>query len=178
MKKVGILSMVLTVVLILGISTSPWAGSGPRIGYFDLEKVMKTSKWGQDIQQKLKAEETKLESQLKEKREELQKFREDFKKTQAMLGAEAKKKKIMEFEKKRREGEQFIAEANRKMQRLSAELTRPMLEKIFDIVKEIAKKEKVDFVFEARRSGLIYAEDKYDLTSKIIKELDKQYKKK
>ena len=95
-----------------------------------------------------------------------------------MLGAEAKKKKIMEFEKKRREGEQFIAEANRKMQRLSAELTRPMLEKIFDIVKEIAKKEKVDFVFEARRSGLIYAEDKYDLTSKIIKELDKQYKKK
>ncbi len=167
---------VFAVVLLL-VNGYCFAKSGQKIAFFDLQKVIKTSKWGQEVQSKLKTEESKIKSKLKQKQEELRKLQQDFQKKQAMLGTEAKKKKIAELEKKRREGEKFIVESNRKMQNLSQELMKPLLEKIFEVVKEIAKKEKIDFVFEARRSGMVFADDKYDITDKIIKRLDKIHKK-
>lgn len=143
-----------------------------KIGFFDLDKVLKESKWGQDVQAKLKAEEEKLRAQIKTKGEEFKKLQEDFQKKQSLLGEEAKKKKIDELRQKQEEGQRFIVESQQKMQNLGEELMKPLVDKIFEIVKELAKKEKLDLVFEARRSGLVYGDDKYDLTKKIIEMLD------
>ncbi len=175
MRRCLMYTLIFTAVLMITAGSS--FARGQKIGFFDLQKVIKTSQWGQEVQSKLKAEEKKIKGKLKQKQEELKKLQQDYQKKQAMLGTEAKKKKIAELERKRREGEQFIVQANRKMQNLSQELMKPLLEKVFEVVKEIAKKEKYDFVFEARRSGLVFAEDKYDLTNKIVKRIDSIHKK-
>jgi Outer membrane protein (OmpH-like). len=87
---------------------------------------------------------------------------------------EAKKQKMKEFEEKRQEGEKFLFESNKKLQDMSEQLMKHLIDKIIEIAKDVAKKEKYDMVIEARRGGIIYGDDKYDLTQKVIQELDKQ----
>ncbi|MCX7822028.1 MAG: OmpH family outer membrane protein [Syntrophobacterales bacterium] len=160
-------------IFVIGVSPSK---AEQKIGFFDLEKVLSTSQWGKSVQEKLKKEEGQIRSQLQTKQEELSKMRDEVQTKQGSGKAadEAKKQKMKEFEQKRQEAEHFLFESNKKLQNLSEQLMKPLIDKIMEIVKDIAKKEKYDLVLEARRSGMIYGDDKYDLTQKIIQELDKQ----
>lgn len=166
-----ILPAVVFMVFSVGVSSS-WAEQ--KIGFFDLEKVLSTSQWGKSVQEKLKKEEGQIRSQLQAKQEELSRMRDEVQSKQGKSTDEAKKQKIKEFEQKRQEAEQFLFESNKKLQNLSEQLMKPLIDKIMEIVKDIAKKEKYDVVIEAKRAGMVYGDDKYDLTQKIIQELDKQ----
>lgn len=145
-----------------------------KIGFFDLDKVLAESSWGKDVRTQLKAEEEKLKTQITAKQEEFRKLQEDFKNKQALLGEGARKQRIDELQQKQREGQQLLVKSQQQMQNLGEKLMEPLIEKVFDVVKELAKKEKLDLVFEARRGGLVYGDDKYDLTSKIIQMVDKE----
>ncbi len=170
MKRVGwCVGVAVAVLFTVGTSLS-WAEQ--KIAFFDLEKVLATSQWGKSVQDKLKKEEEQLKSQIKIKQEELSKLREEFQSKQ--MGDDAKKKKMKEFDDKRQEGEKLLFESNKKLQTLSEQLMKPLVDKIMEIVKEIAQKEKYDVVFEARRSGVVYGDDKYDLTQKIVEQLNKE----
>jgi outer membrane protein len=158
-------------VFALSVSAS-WAEQ--KIGFFDLEKVLSTSQWGKSVQEKLKQEEGQLRSQIQTKQEELSKMREEIQSKQGKGADEAKKQKMKEFEEKRQEAEKLLFESNKKLQNMSEQLMKPLVDKIMEIVKEVAKKEKIDIVVEARRGGIVYGDDKYDLTQKIVQELDKQ----
>lgn len=166
-----ILPAVVFMVFSVGVSSS-WAEQ--KIGFFDLEKVLSTSQWGKSVQEKLKKEEGQIRSQLQAKQEELSRMRDEVQSKQGKSTDESKKQKIKEFEQKRQEAEQFLFESNKKLQNLSEQLMKPLIDKIMEIVKDIAKKEKYDVVIEAKRAGMVYGDDKYDLTQKIIQELDKQ----
>ena len=52
------------------------------------------------------------------------------------------------------------------------ELMKPVQNKVFNAIKEIAQEEDLDFVFD--RSGdimILYAKDKYDITAKVLAKL-------
>lgn len=162
---------VVSMVFALSVSAS-WAEQ--KIGFFDLEKVLSTSQWGKSVQEKLKQEEGQLRSQIQTKQEELSKMREEIQSKQGKGADEAKKQKMKEFEEKRQEAEKLLFESNKKLQNMSEQLMKPLVDKIMEIVKEIAKQEKIDIVVEARRGGIVYGDDKYDITQKVIQQLDKQ----
>jgi outer membrane protein len=164
------LALTIAAVFVLGVSLSQ---AEQKIAFFDLEKVLSTSQWGKSVQEKLKKEESQIRSQLQAKQEELSKMRDEIQ-AKGKMTEEAKKQKMKEFEEKRQEGERFLFESNKKLQDMSEQLMKPLIDKIIEIAKDIAKKEKYDIVVEARRGGIIYGDDKYDLTQKIIQELDKQ----
>jgi len=175
MKRVrwfSTLALTIAAVFVLDVSLSQ---AEQKIAFFDLEKVLSTSQWGKSVQEKLKKEESQIRSQLQAKQEELSKMRDEIQsQSKGKMSEEAKKQKMKEFEEKRQEGEKFLFESNKKLQDMSEQLMKPLIDKILEIVKDIAKKEKYDIVIEARRGGIIYGDDKYDLTQKIIQELDKQ----
>jgi|YNPNPStandDraft_1061719.scaffolds.fasta_scaffold07900_5 outer membrane protein len=173
MKRVrwfSTLALTIAAVFVLGVSLSQ---AEQKIAFFDLEKVLSTSQWGKSVQEKLKKEESQLRSQLQAKQEELSKMRDEIQ-SKGKMTEEAKKQKMKEFEEKRQEGEKFLFESNKKLQDMSEQLMKPLIDKIIEIAKDVAKKEKYDMVIEARRGGIIYGDDKYDLTQKVIQELDKQ----
>ncbi|MEJ5299759.1 MAG: OmpH family outer membrane protein [Thermodesulforhabdaceae bacterium] len=169
-RRISMLASVFAVVFILGVSVSQ---AEQKIAFFDLDKVLSTSQWGKSVQEKLKKEESQIRSQLQTKQEELSRMREEIQ-SKGKMTEDSKKQKMKEFEEKRQEGEKFLLESNKKLQDLSEQLMKPLIDKIMEIVKDVAKKEKYDIVIEARRGGLVYGDDKYDITQKIIQELDKQ----
>ncbi len=161
------------VVFIL-LAWASYSQAEQKIAFFELDKVLSDSQWGKSVHEKLKKEEEQIKTQLKAKQEELNKLREEFQSKQGSMGEDVKKKKMAAFEEKRQEGEKFLIESNRKLQTMSEQLMKPLIDKIVEIAKDIAKKEKYDIVLEARRSGIVYGDDKYDITQKIIERLDKE----
>jgi len=59
-------------------------------------------------------------------------------------------------------------------ERRNAELTQPMLDKINSIIANIAREDEYTYVFDAVGGSIAYADTKYDLTEKVIEELNKE----
>lgn len=59
-------------------------------------------------------------------------------------------------------------------ERRNSELTQPMLDKINSIIARIAQEDDYTYVFDAVGGSIAYADTKYDLTEKVIEELNKE----
>ena len=59
--------------------------------------------------------------------------------------------------------------------RKNIELSEPIFKKINDALKVLAEEDSYDFVFDASApsSGLVFADDNFDLTEKLLESLEK-----
>lgn len=55
----------------------------------------------------------------------------------------------------------------------SMELTKPIIDKINALIKKIGEDEGYDFIFDAASGALLHAVPKYDITDRVIEELNK-----
>jgi len=146
-----------------------------KIGYVDSDAIMDNLPDAQDARQKLdqliqewQAELTKLENEWKQNFDEYEK-RKLIMTDQTRAEMEQKlvqlEQKIAKFreEKFGTNGELFLKQE---------ELMKPVQNRVFLAIEEIAKEEDYDFVFD--RSGdimLLFAKEEYDLTSEVLDRL-------
>ncbi|MEJ5347896.1 MAG: OmpH family outer membrane protein [Desulfosoma sp.] len=152
--------------------TTPSHGADLKIGYFDLQAVLERSQWGQEVKKEFNAKKSQLEAEVQAKAKEFQESRESYEKQIKMMDEKSKKQKAEELRKMQMEGEKLLMESNAELNKLSQQLSKPLIDKVMDIVQNIGKKEKYDYIFEVQKAGLVYANEKTDLTQTIIKELD------
>jgi len=146
-----------------------------KIGYVDSDTIMDNAPDVQDARQKLDAfirdwqtELKKMEADYKTKKDDLEKrslIMTDLTRTEAEKELATLDKSISDFREKKfgPNGELFQKQD---------ELMKPLQNKIFNIIREIAEEEELDFVFD--RSGdimLLYAKPDYDLTAQVIERL-------
>lgn len=153
------------------------AGGKAKFAYFSLEEVISKSKVGREAQSKFKAEEQIIRSKLQEKTSELQNLKNQLEKESKLLSRDAKEKKAKEFLEKKKAWEQLTLESRRKLNRLSNQMSSPIISDVLDIVKKLGKKGGYTFIFEVQRAGIAYAPEKLNITDQVIKELDKRAKK-
>lgn len=146
-----------------------------KIGYVDSDAIMDNLPDAQDARQKLdqliqewQTELTKLENEWKQNFDEYEK-RKLIMTDQTRAEMEQKlvqlEQKIAKFreEKFGTNGELFLKQE---------ELMKPVQNRVFLAIEEIAKEEDYDFVFD--RSGdimLLFAKEEYDLTSEVLDRL-------
>lgn len=156
------------------ISNMPvWAANPPKIGYFDLQTVLDQSQSGKDAKESFKREKDRVKSEVDEKAKAYKTAKEEFDKKKSVMDESAKNKKTKEIQELQAEGEKLLMESNAKLQKLSSELTAPIVDKVIEIVRRIAKDEKYDYIFEVGKSGLVYGNEKDDITKRVIQDLDK-----
>jgi outer membrane protein len=146
-----------------------------KIGYVDSDTIMDNFPDVQDARQKLdaliqewQAELKKLESDLKAKQDDYEKRKlimTEQTSTDAMADITKLQKEIADYRDKKfgASGELFQKQN---------ELMKPLQNKVFTIIQEVATEEDLDFVFD--RSGdilFLYAKSEYDLTAKVIERL-------
>ena len=146
-----------------------------KIGYVDSDTIMDNFPDVQDARQKLdaliqewQAELKKLESDLKAKQDDYEKRKlimTEQTNTDAMADITKLQKEIADYRDKKfgASGELFQKQN---------ELMKPLQNKVFTIIQEVATEEDLDFVFD--RSGdilFLYAKSEYDLTAKVIERL-------
>jgi len=147
----------------------------PNIGYVDSDTIMKELPDAQDAQ-------TKLDNIVKEWQDELTKLEknyktqvDEFEKRKLIMSDDLKNQKQRELTKLEDEIEKFRQDkfgVNGELFRKQDEVMKPVQNKIFTAIKEVAEDEGLDFIFD--RSGdilFLYAKEQYDVTNKVLAKL-------
>jgi outer membrane protein len=161
--------VILAFAIFISSSATAWA----KTGYFDIQAVLQQSRWGKQSNDEFKSQGERVKADVEEKARAFKSAKEEFDKKKDVLDEKSRNKRIKELQDMQQEGEKLLMESNAKLNKLSNDLTGPLVDKILEIVKRIGRDEKYDYIFEREKAGIVYATDKEDLTKKIIAELDK-----
>lgn len=171
MKKIAVCTLVVLFSLMLGKGYA----QNLKVGFVDAQKVLESSKEGKRVK-------TNMEEYVKSRQKiidleetELKQLEEDLTRQAALLSAEAKKVKQDDFQKKLMEYQKKATELNKEVQGKKFDTLREFNKKLEEAVKQIAEKEGYTFVLDKNAEGgsVIYAKETFDITPKVIEQVDR-----
>ncbi len=158
------------VALLLAVATLTQAQS--KIGHINSEAIMQTLPEAVDAQKTLDQLVSQWEGELQKMQAEWKRKFDDYDTRKLILTDQVR----ADAERELRELDQSIADyrnkkfgQNGELFQKQNEIMKPIQNKIFKVLEEIAKEENYDYVFD--KSGeilLLYANEKNDLTQKVI----------
>ena len=146
-----------------------------KIGYVDSDTIMDNLPDVQDARAKLDELIRDWQNELKSLEADFKKKQDNFDKRNLIMTDQTRaeaSKELSELEKNISEYRDKKFGANGELFQKQDELMKPLQNKIFNVIQEIAADEDLDFVFD--RSGdimLLYAKAEYDLTPKVLEKL-------
>src|SRR5512140_454818 len=159
-------------VALLLFMTAMMTQAQSKIGHINSEAIMQTLPEAVDAQKTLDQLVSQWEGELQKMQAEWKRKFDDYDKRKLILTDQAR----ADAERELRELDQRIADYRNKKFGQNGELfqkqndvMKPIQNKIFKVLEEIAKEENYDYVFDkSGASLLLYANDKNDLTQKVI----------
>lgn len=159
-------------LVIFFLNNSAPAADNYNVAYVDLQKVLLESKAGK----KNKAELDKLikekETVLGKEENKLKALQQAFEKDQLLMTDAQKKAKQKEFQEKAEAYQKMVNEAKQIVGQKDKEYASKSISEVKGIISEMVKEMKLNMVFEASESGLLYADTNMDLTRKVIERYD------
>jgi outer membrane protein len=146
-----------------------------KIGYIDSDTIMKKLPDAQDAQKKLDDMIQEWQSELKKIQKEWKTKYDDYEKKKLTMSPQRRaevEKELVSLENKISDYRQKKFGANGELFKKEDELMKPIQNRIFNAIQEVAKEEDLDFVFD--RSGdilFLYAKEKYDITNLVLDKL-------
>jgi len=172
MKKI-FFSLLFSIILFNGISFSQL-----KIGYVDSDAIMDKLPDAQDARQKLDALVQEWQTELNKMESDWKTKYDDYEKRKLIMTDQTRAELEAELVKL----EQQIADyrekkfgTNGELFQKQEELMKPVQNKIFNAIQEVATEEDFDFVFD--RSGdimILYAKEQYDVTQLVLDKLKLQ----
>ena len=165
---------IIFILFFIGFLASPLLAQ-LKIGYIDSDTIMDNFPDVQDARKELDAMIRDWQTELRNLETEFTREKDDF-----------DKRNLIMTDQTRTEAEKELAELERNISAFrdkkfgpkgelfqkQDELMKPLQNKIFNVIQEIAAEEDLDFVFD--RSGdiiFLYAKSDYDLTAKVVEQL-------
>jgi outer membrane protein len=161
-------------ILIIFFSTISLSKSNENIAYIDLDNIVKNTKAGKSIIDKLKVSKDSALKKFEKKEKALKKVEEDLNKQKNVLSKEELKNKISDFRKEiasfRNDREKLINDFNiKKMQEFDK-----FFKKITPIIGEYVEQKNIDIVLD--KKNIFLANKNNDITNEIIKLIDDKIK--
>ena len=154
-------------VLAMALATGICAAES-KLGYLDIQKAVGQSDAGKAAKEQLAAKFKKYQDEINAKQEELKKLKDELE-TQGSMLAEAKRaEKEKAYSTKLNNFQGFAKDAQDEMQAKDKELTQKVLESFETVVQEFGRKNGYTFIF-VRTEGIVYADEKADLTDELLK---------
>ncbi|BAU47174.1 molecular chaperone Skp [Sulfurifustis variabilis] len=159
-------------VTLLPAWPGPALGADVRIGYVDMRRVLTESKAGKQVKAEIEKTVKKRQEKLAGEEQKLKEMQQSYEKDKLILSEAQRQEKQKEFEQRLNAYRQATAEAQREIQQQEQAYTKKALPEVRDIIRDLAKEEKLTLVFEKHEMPVLYAAEGPDLTDKIIKRLD------
>ncbi len=166
--------MTLLTVLLVGIIALP--AKAQKFAYVESQRILNEYQEYVDVQKKLEALRNSYDAEYQKMVKEYNALLEEIDSQSLLLSPEKKQQKMQEAQDKALEIERYKYEKlgpEGEFYRKSMELTRPIIEKINKLIAKIGEEEGYDFIFDASSGALVHALPKYDITDRIIEELNK-----
>lgn len=167
----------LTVALACLVSTKTANAQAVKLGYVDTETILKQLPDALEADKKLKDVASKYQDTLKKFEDDLKNRYEAYKKQEAMMTPDAKKKEEDALKGIQQVYMQYQEEKfgqTGEVARMRETFMTPIREKILTTIKEVSKEEKISFVFDKTNPGLLYAEEKADITFKVLDKIKRK----
>ena len=171
MKRIAIFFVVSLLGTFLLSATSVFAAS-QKYAYINVAKVF-------DEYQKTQDDNRNLQEVGKEKEKERDVLVHDIRQLKdelVLLSDDSKMKKQEQLDEKIRELQAFDQSAKRGLGEKRNEMIRNIFKDIDDVVQRYGERKGLDLIFSDR--ALLYHSEKYNVTDEVLKELNKNYKKK
>lgn len=146
-----------------------------KIGYVDSDTIMDSYPDVQDARQRLDALIQEWQAELKKLESDLKAKQDDYEKRKLIMTEQTSNEATAEIAKLQKEIADYRDKkfgANGELFQKQNELMKPLQNKIFTIIQQVATEDDLDFVFD--RSGdilFLFAKPDYDLTTKVIERL-------
>ncbi len=169
MKKIFVFALVFFFAGVLSVSAQL------KIGYIDSDTIMKKLPDAQDAQKKLDNIIQEWQDELKKIKREWKTKYDDYEKKKLTMSPQRRaevEKELVSLENKISDFREKKFGANGELFKKEDEIMKPVQNKIFNAIQEVAKEEDLDFVFD--RSGdilFLYAKEKYDITNLVLDKL-------
>jgi len=152
--------------------------SQQKIGYVDSKVIMETIQDARDAQTNLDNLVQKWKMELQQLNDSLIIIKDDFEKKKLILTEKVRQQKEEEiklFEKRISDFKLTKFGENGEYFQKQSELMKPVQDRVFKAIQDVAKEGDYDFVIDrSTQLMLLYMNEKYDLTQKVIKKLEAQ----
>ena len=160
-------------VLCMGLTAS----AETKIGFVDMKTVIAKSEPGSKAMEQLKSQFKDMKDNLDAQKKSLDTLKDELQKQSMMLSQEAKLDKEAQYKRKVRDFQDMGQSYQRKLQQAEQNLSKPIIDKLLEVVQDYGKKNGFTAIFDKQASGLVYSQDNVDVTSAIIAELNKAMRK-
>ena len=168
---------ILCVLSLVCAATIPSAAQ-MKIGYINSEAIMQQLPEAQDTQKQLDGLTTDWQNELTKMQTDLQHKFEDYDKKKLIMSDKKRadvEKELQDLEKKMVDYRAGKFGTNGELFQKQNELMKPIQDKVFKAVKDIADDGGYDYVFDKSSSTLLmYSNEKNDLTSKVLARLQQK----
>jgi len=144
------------------------AQSEGRVGYVNLERILRDSAPAVRAQKKLEQEFAKRDQELGKMAEQMKRLQDALEKNAVTMSESDRAKREREFADLNREFQRRQREAREDFNQRRNEELSGVIERANRVVKQIAEAEKFDIIFQEA----VWASPRIDITDKVIKALD------
>ncbi len=166
MKKLLIIGSFLTAYLLL--SNIAFAQQTLKIGIVDVETLFKQMPEAVEADKLLQDLGNKYRDTIMQRQQSLLDEADTYKKQKTMMTAEQQQKREEELRQKEIELIQYRDEKTQEVQQMRVDFLEPIRDKARKAIEKVAKEEKINLVLDKASQSVIYSEDKFDITFKVI----------
>ena len=147
-----------------------------KLGYIDMQRALNTSEAGKEAKEQLAARVKKYQEEINVKQEEIKKLKDELEKQGMLLSESSRAAKEKDYQQRLKEFQRFTKDAQEELQGKDEEFTRKILEGMEKIIQEFGRKNGYTFIF-VKNEGMLFADDKADVTDEVLKLLNVSRKK-
>lgn len=163
--------LLITIGIIIGLTTISYSQT-QKIGFVDLQIVIRDSKAGQSARSSFETAFKSKRDIIEQKTRALEQMKQDFIKNSPVMNDSTRKQKAELIDKKEKELNRTREDFREELQKKDLELTQKILKDIESILRQIGQSEGFDIIFERTEAGIIYAGPSADITNKVIQAYD------
>jgi len=168
----GCLSLFLLAAVLLAAQPAAAAGS-IRIGFVDMQRVMAESKAGKDASKQAERAQKSAVTKLEAEKRSIDKLQEAYKRDEAIMSDSQREERQKEIIERAQAYQKMAAELQQNFDREIGKSAGKALEQANEAIKQVAKEEGLQMIFEGTESGLLFAEPDLDLTDQVIRKVNR-----
>lgn len=165
--------IVVSVLLLLGLATL--ANAQEKFAYVNSQKILAEFQEAIDVQNKLDEIRNQYQAEYDKMVKDYQEMVSEIESQSLLLSEEKKQEKMRNAQQKAMDIDQYKYEKlgpEGEFYKKNLELTKPVYDKINKVIQRIGDDEEIDFIFDASAGSLLWALPKYEITDRIIEELN------
>jgi outer membrane protein len=167
--RVRLVAALLAILCLPGL-----AAADAKIGYVDLQRALNESAAGKKAKEDFRSQVEKLETQLKGKKEELDRLKNELE-TKGTVMADAQRRKLeSEFEQKRLDLKRRFEDSQAELQKKDQELTGKIIQDLQSIIKEVGDRDGYTLILELGSSPVLYYKKSADITDEVLSVYNKR----